>query len=268
MVRRANRTVDALATRRKNAKSSGRKGGSGRRRRKTPSFAARMRHRLSRLLRRGLQVLAILIVLPFVLTLFLRLEFVHPVSTLMLRDLATFKGYERDWVEFDEIAPVVVQSVVMSEDGRFCAHNGVDWTALNKVIDDALDGERPRGASTITMQTAKNLFLWSSRSILRKGLEIPLALWIDLVLTKKRIMEIYLNIAEWGDGIYGIEAVSWTRFGRPASELTARQAALLAVTLPNPYLRNPANPSAGMLRLADLNERRAAGSGGYLGCLY
>ncbi|QKV19846.1 monofunctional biosynthetic peptidoglycan transglycosylase [Oricola thermophila] len=219
-------------------------------------------------LRRLAIMAAVLVVLPFLLAAVYRLEFLHPVSTLMLRDLAALEGYERDWVELEDVAPVLVRSVVMSEDGRFCRHHGVDWGAINVVIDEALDGEGLRGASTITMQTAKNLFLWPSRSFIRKGLEIPLALWIDLVLPKKRIMEIYLNIAEWGDGIYGIEAASWIRFGRPASELTARQAALLTVSLPNPHARDPANPGAGLQRLAGIIERRAAKFGGHADCLF
>lgn len=206
--------------------------------------------------------------MPPLLSLLYRVEFIHPVSTLMLRDLATLKGYERDWIELDAVAPVLIKSVVMSEDGQFCSHDGVDWGALNEVIGDALDGEQTRGASTITMQTAKNLFLWPSRSFIRKGLEIPLAMWIDLVLPKHRIMEIYLNIAEWGDGIYGIEAASWIRFGRPASELTARQAALLTVALPNPYKRDPVNPGSGMQRLAGIIEARAEKFGSHADCLF
>ena len=209
-----------------------------------------------------------LILLPPVLTVLYRADFVHPWSTLMLRDTALLRHWERDWIAFEAVSPVLVQSVMMSEDGRFCAHSGIDWEALNAVIDDALDGAPTRGASTITMQTAKNLFLWQGRSFLRKGMEIPLALWIDQVLPKKRIMEIYLNIAEWGDGIYGIEAASWTYFGRPASELTARQAALLAVTLPNPYVRDPVNPGPRVSRLANVILGRAAQSGAYVKCLY
>lgn len=219
-------------------------------------------------LRRAVVALVVLMALPPLLTLLYRVEFIHPVSTLMLRDLATLKGYERDWIELEAVAPVLIRSVVMSEDGQFCSHNGVDWGALNEVIGDALDGEQTRGASTITMQTAKNLFLWPSRSFVRKGIEIPLAIWIDLVLPKHRIMEIYLNIAEWGDGIYGIEAASWVRFGRPASELTAQQAALLTVTLPNPYKRDPANPGTGMQRLAGVIEGRAAKFASHADCLF
>jgi len=216
--------------------------------------------------RAGAALLAIALV-PVLLVPVYGLPFIHPVSTLMLADLAMLKGYDRQWVSLDEIAPVAVYSVMMSEDGRFCEHSGVDWNELDSVIDQAMEGEKTRGASTIVMQTGKNLFLWSGRSYLRKALELPLALYIDLVLSKKRIMEIYLNIAEWGPGIYGIEAASRYRFGRPASELTRRQAALLAVTLPSPETRNPAKPTRGLLRLAGIIEGRARRAGAYVGCL-
>ena len=206
--------------------------------------------------------------LPYVLILIYKLDFIHPISTLMLYDLATFKGYDRQWVEFDDISPFLVQSVMMSEDGQFCRHSGVDWVQMNGVIEDALDGESTRGASTIPMQTAKNLFLWNGRSFIRKGLELPLALGTDFVLSKKRLMEIYLNIAEWGPGIYGIEAAAQYHFKVPASKLNRRQAALLAVSLPNPITRVASKPAKGMKRLATLIERRAKGSGGYIKCLY
>jgi monofunctional biosynthetic peptidoglycan transglycosylase len=209
-----------------------------------------------------------LAVLPYVLILVYKLDFVHPVSTLMLWDLATLKGYDRQWVEFEYISPVLVQSVMMSEDGQFCSHGGVDWVQMNGVIQDALEGESTRGASTIPMQTAKNLFLWNGRSFIRKGLELPLALGADLVWSKRRLMEIYLNIAEWGPGIYGIEAAARHHFKVPASKLTRRQAALLAVSLPNPITRVASKPAKGMKRLASLIERRARGSGDYIKCLY
>jgi monofunctional biosynthetic peptidoglycan transglycosylase len=209
-----------------------------------------------------------LALLPAVLTVLYRPSFVHPVSTLMLKDLATLSGYDRRWVGLDEVAPVLVNSVVMSEDGQFCAHRGIDLAELKLVIDDAIAGEGARGASTITMQTVKNLFLWQQPfGTLRKLLEMPLAVYFDLALPKRRIMEIYLNIAEWGPGIYGIEAAAQHHFGRPAKDLTRRQAALLAVTLPNPITRNPAKPGPGLGRLAGVIERRAARAGGYVGCL-
>ena len=155
----------------------------------------------------------------------------------------------------------------MSEDGQYCSHHGVDWGEMKAVVDEFMEGEETRGASTITMQTAKNLFLWNGRSYLRKALELPLAIYLDLVLSKRRLFEIYLNIVEWDTGVYGIEAASQHYFGRPASELTARQAALLAVTLPNPDDRNPANPTGRQARLADRVQRLAAQSGDYVGCV-
>jgi len=221
--------------------------------------------------RRAVKYLAyltiVLIILPLALSLLYRIESVHPVSTLMLSRYATLNPVERQWKNLEEIAPVLVQSVIMSEDGQFCFHRGVDWAALNSVIDEALEGEKARGASTLTMQTAKNLFLWTSRSYLRKGLELPLALWLDLVLSKKRIMEIYLNIAEWDTGVFGVEAASRTYFKKSASRLTRRQASLLTVTLPNPRGRNAAKPSRRMNKVAKIVERRAKRSGAYVKCV-
>lgn len=206
--------------------------------------------------------------IPAVLTILYMLPFVHPVSTLMLRDLVTFSGYDRRWVPLEDVAPVLAHSVIMSEDGQFCFHHGIDLAELKGVMDDARRGEATRGASTITMQTVKNLFLWSRPfATVRKLIELPLAVYLDAILPKHRIMEIYLNIAEWGPGIYGIEAAAQKHFGVPASKLSRRQAALLAVTLPNPVARDPAKPGSGLRRLANLIERRAARSGAYVGCL-
>ncbi len=225
--------------------------------------------------RRGLRfwlrriVLAVLVVvlIPVGLTLAYIPSFVHPVSTLMLADLAMGKGYDRRWVPLEDVAPVLAHSVLMSEDGQFCRHRGIDFGELRAVVEDMMAGEATRGASTITMQTVKNLFLWNGRTVVRKALELPLAAYFDLVVPKRRILEIYLNIAEWGPGIYGIEAAAQHHFGVPASKLTRRQSALLAVTLPNPIERNPAKPSRGLQRLANLIERRAAGAGGYVDCV-
>lgn len=217
---------------------------------------------------RAIKILAVLILLPVVLTILYVPSFVHPISTLMMKDLVTLQGYDRQWVPLEDIAPVLLHSVVMSEDGQFCAHRGVDLAELKVVIDDAMAGEQPRGASTITMQTVKNLYLWQRPfGTLRKVFELPLAVYMDLVMSKRRIMEVYLNIAEWGPNIYGIEAAARHHFGRSAKNLTRRQAALLTVALPNPIVRNPAKPSAGLRRLASLIEGRAARAGGYVGCL-
>src|SRR5439155_20198233 len=120
----------------------------------------------------------------------------------------------RQWEDFSAISPYLPRAVIAAEDAKFCNHHGIDWGALREVIDDAEDGEVSRGGSTITQQVAKNLFLWPGRSVVRKALEFPLALWIDLVLSKKRILELYLNVAELGpDGQFGAEAGVRLRIG-------------------------------------------------------
>jgi len=209
-----------------------------------------------------------LLILPYLLILLYRIEIVRPWSTLMAYGLVTGQGVERTWVPFEDVAPVLVQSVMMSEDGQFCAHDGIDWEALNSVIDGALEGESTRGASTIPMQTAKNLFLWPGRSFVRKALEVPLAMASDYVWPKQRMMEIYLNIAEWGpEGEFGVAAGSLRAFGREPQNLDWQTASLLAVTLPNPILRNPARPTAGLLRVARIVENRARQYGGRAACV-
>ncbi len=210
---------------------------------------------------------AILVFLPTFLLLFYRIEIVRPISTLMVYETLIGAEVHREWVKLDEVAPVLYQSIVMSEDGKFCFHNGVDWEALNAVIEDAIDGEKTRGASTITMQMVKNLFLWPNRSYVRKALEVPYAILADFILSKKRIMEIYLNIAEWDRGVFGAEAAAKNYFSRSASKLSARQASLMAVTLPNPKKRNAAKPGRQMNQTAGIIRRRASASGAYVKCL-
>jgi len=218
-------------------------------------------------LRRLAMIFLAIALVPAALTLVYRIEAIQPVSTLMVGRWLTFQPVQRQWTAIDDVSPSLIRAVMMSEDGQFCAHHGVDLKELNNVIDEALEGEKTRGASTITMQTAKNLFLWNGRSFLRKAAEFPLAVYVDLALPKKRIMEIYLNVAEWGDGVFGIEAAAQHYFGRSAAKLSARQSALLAVTLPAPASRNPAKPGQGLQRLAAVIERRAAKAGGYAMCL-
>lgn len=217
-------------------------------------------------LRRLVRITIVLALIPVVLTILYLPPFVRPVSTLMLADLVTLKGYDRQWVSIDDVSPVLIHSVIMSEDGQFCNHYGVDLGELKKVI---LDPRGPsRGASTITMQSVKNLYLWPRPfGTVRKILELPYATYVDLVMSKRRIMEIYLNIAEWGPGIYGIEAAAQHHFGVSAKNLSRKQAALLAVTLPNPILRNPAKPSRDMRFLANRVQRLASRSGDYVKCI-
>ena len=168
---------------------------------------------------------------------------VRPVSTLMLARTVEGKSYQRIYAPLKTIAPIALASVVASEDASFCDNDGVDWGSLREVLSGAGKHGPSRGASTITMQTAKNLFLWPGRSTIRKGIEIGMALVMGEAWSKARTLEIYLNIAEWGDGIYGIEAAAQRYFHKSASQLNPHEAALLATALPNPILRNPARPT-------------------------
>jgi monofunctional glycosyltransferase len=234
--------------------------------RRRSRFLDRLWHRP--IWQRAVLLVVALAVLPYLIIPIYALPFVHPISTLMLRDLVTFHGYDRRWVSLDDIAPVLVKSVLVSEDGQFCFHDGVDWGEMAMLVGDTLGGESTRGGSTIPMQTSKNLFLWNGRSFVRKALELPLAVTSSVVWSKRRMMELYLNIAEWGPGIYGIEAAARYHFKIPASKLSARQAALLAVSLPNPIDRNASKPGRGLRQLASLIQRRAASSGAFIKCLY
>lgn len=225
---------------------------------------------MARFLRRALRlVLALAIAAPLVLLALIALwSALPPMSTLMLARFAGGKRVERIYVPLERISPGLVAAVVMSEDGQFCRHAGVDWNALNEVLEDADEDGPSRGASTIAMQTAKNLFLWPSRSVLRKGMEIPLALALDFFWSKRRIMEVYLNVAEWGpNGEFGAEAAARAAFGKSAAALTLRESALLATTLPNPLKRLPGRPRAGQVRLAERVAARVAQSGPWLDCL-
>nr|WP_231711329.1 biosynthetic peptidoglycan transglycosylase [Xanthobacter dioxanivorans] len=166
------------------------------------------------------------------------------------------------WTPIEMISPALVRAVIASEDAGFCSHWGVDFAEMRAAIDSADELEETRGASTIPMQIAKNLFLWPGREIIRKAIEIPLALWLDLVVSKRRLIEIYLNIAEWGpNGEFGVEAGARRAFGVPASRIDARQGALLAVMLPNPRRRDAGNPSAGVQRLAGRLQARVPREG-------
>ena len=173
-------------------------------------------------------------------------SFFPPVSTLMMRQALTFQPLSRHYVPLSNISRHMVNAVIAAEDGKFCTHHGVDWQALHSVVKDAAEdeGEPSRGASTITMQTTKNLFLWNGHSYLRKALEIPLALGMDFIWGKPRTMEAYLNVAEFGPGIFGVDAAATHYFHTTAARLSPHEAALLAATLPNPKRRNPARPSS------------------------
>ncbi len=219
-------------------------------------------------LRRALGYVAAFVAAAVVAVLVLGLvyRFVPPVSTLMLGRWATFRPVDRVRVPLEAIAPALAAAVIASEDARFCAHRGIDWGALRDVIEDADDDGPSRGASTIAMQTAKNVFLWPGRSYVRKALELPIALYIDLVWGKRRIMEVYLNVAEWGDGIFGAEAAAQRHFRKSAKSLTRGEAALLAAALPNPRMRNAGRPTARHRALAGRVLARSE-AGASNGCL-
>ena len=201
-------------------------------------------------------ILIVALALPYLLAPLYRMG--HPVSTLMVWRWLKGAPVSRQWIDLHAMSPYLPRSVVAAEDAKFCIHHGIDWDALNDVIEDAEEGEVTRGGSTITQQVAKNLFLWSGRSFVRKALEFPLALWIDFVLPKQRILEIYLNIAELGpSGQFGANAGAKYAFGRPASNLSPHEAALLASILPNPVKRSARNPGPGVRRLAGTYVVRA-----------
>jgi monofunctional glycosyltransferase len=201
----------------------------------------------------------VMLLMPYALTLLY--SFVRPVSTLMLWRWLTFQRVERIYVPLEQISPALTLAVIVAEDGRYCRHWGVDLKEIQQALADAEDLDELRGGSTITQQVAKNLFLWHGRSYVRKALEIPLALWIDFTLSKRRVLEIYLNIAEWGpNGEFGAEAGSRRAFNKLARNLNRGEAALLAAALPNPARRDARSPGPGVRRLAGLYSGRAAGS--------
>ena len=211
-------------------------------------------------------LLLVFVALPVVLTLLYAVVPV-PATPLMVIRLFEGEGWSKDWVPLEEISPHMARSVIAAEDNRFCEHSGFDFEAIQDAIEDYQQGKRLRGASTISMQTAKNLFLWPGRSFIRKGLEAYLTPMIELVWSKRRIIEVYLNIAEWGGGVYGIEAAAQQSFGKPAAKLSRRESALLASVLPNPRQRSAAKPSGGVARKARSVERRIGQLGPLLDCV-
>jgi monofunctional biosynthetic peptidoglycan transglycosylase len=189
-----------------------------------------------------------------------------PVTPLML--IRSLEGEEIDyrWTPLDEISPHLAQAVIAAEDNRFCEHWGFDFGEILAIFDEWRDGDRPRGASTITMQTAKNILLWPNRQVVRKLLEAWLTPQLELLWRKRRILEVYLNIAEMGPGIYGAEAAARRYFGKPAAALTAREAALLAAMLPSPRGASPAQPSDYLNGRVPVIRQRVAQLGPMLAC--
>jgi len=203
-------------------------------------------------------VVALLLV-PYVLTPLYLVG--RPASTLMMWRWATGARVERIWVPIGRMSGELPRTVIVAEDARFCSHIGIDLQELREAIAEADDLSEARGGSTLTQQVAKNLFLWQGRSFVRKALEFPLALWINLVMSKRRQLEIYLNIAEWGpNGVFGAEAASRYAFAKSAAQMNLREAAMLAASLPNPVLRNARKPTPLLARIAGIYEARSVAS--------
>jgi len=189
-----------------------------------------------------------------------------PTTAFMLRErIATGGALHHLWLPLRQISPQLAIAVVAAEDQRFPEHNGFDFAAIQRALEESGRSAR-RGASTITQQVAKNLFLWPGRSLVRKGLEAWFTLWIEALWPKRRILEVYLNVAEFGRGVFGAGAASEIFFGQPARELTLAQASLMAAALPTPKRSSVAKPSEYLLRRAEQIEMaaRRLGGTGYL----
>jgi monofunctional biosynthetic peptidoglycan transglycosylase len=185
-----------------------------------------------------------------------------PLTPLMVLRLFEGEGIHKDWVAYDDISPNLVRAVIAAEDSGYCAHWGFDFAAIRKALEHNEDSRRLRGGSTISNQTAKNVFLWPGDTLLtryaRKAIEPYFTLLIETMWGKRRILEVYLNVVEWGHGIYGAEAAALHHFNKPASKLTRREAALLAAVLPNPRRFEAGKPSGYVNRRANTIQGRMA----------
>lgn len=179
-----------------------------------------------------------------------------PATPLMLIRLAEGAGLTRRWVPLAGISPELMRAVIASEDAKFCVHHGFDWQAIDNAVERYEDGGPVLGASTISMQTAKNVFLWPSRNFIRKGLEAGFTVLLEALWGKRRILEVYLNVVEWGPGLYGAEAAARRYFGKPAAALSRREAAALAAVLPNPRQWSPVHPEGRVQARIRLIEAR------------
>lgn len=213
----------------------------------------------------GRVLLALLLVPPALILLF---RFVSPpVTPLMLIRLAQGYPLHHQWVPYDRIAPALAEAVIASEDNLFCRERlGFDTAALSEQVAALGDGERPRGASTITMQTAKNLLLWPGRDPLRKVIEAWLTPQVALLWPKRRVLEVYLNVVEFGPGLYGAEAAARHLFAHSAARLTREEALRLAVVLPAPLKWSAAHPGPYVRERAEVIGRRIGQLGALLGC--
>lgn len=183
-----------------------------------------------------------------------------PLTPLMAIRLVEGEGLRQAWRPYARISPELIRAVIAAEDTGFCLHRGFDWRALEEAWRRYQGGtQRLKGGSTITQQTAKNLFLWPARSLVRKGFEAYFSVLLEVLLDKRRILELYVNTAEWGPGVYGAEAAARAHFDKTAERLGRREAALLAAVLPNPRRWSPARPTAYIRGRAATIEARMRG---------
>ena len=209
---------------------------------------------MKRALRIVLKVFVAMFVLSIALTAVYR--WVNPpITLLMISRALNGADINKRWVPLDEISPNLVRASIASEDNNYLGHRGFDLGAIYDAIDERNSGKRQRGASTISQQTAKNVFLWSGKSWFRKGLEVYFTFLIEHIWGKERIMEVYLNVIEMGNGVYGAEAAAQHYFGRSSAKLTQRQAALIVAAYPNPRQRDPAHPTAYLNKRASQIQR-------------
>ena len=200
-------------------------------------------------LRAALIALAVLTLLPIGGVLIVAV--LPPAPTiLMLRQAVRGEGLDYQWRGLNDISPNLVAAAIAAEDARFCSHHGFDMEAIQKALDHNAEGGRMRGGSTISQQTAKNVFLWPGRDWIRKGFEAGYTVLIETVWSKRRIMEVYLNVVEWAPGVYGAQAAAQHWFGKDAADLTPREAARLAAILPAPRRYKAASPGPYVRRRA------------------
>lgn len=190
-----------------------------------------------------------------------------PVTPLMLIRAIQGDGLTRNWLPVTAVSPNLIKAVIASEDARFCEHSGFDFSALQQQVERWQQGQSVRGASTITMQTAKNILLWPGRDPIRKVLEAWLTPQIEVLWSKRRIMEIYLNIIETGPGLFGVEAAAQKYFGKSARSVDADEAALMAAVLPNPRRWSPAQPSRHIVWKAHRIQARMNALGSLTDCV-
>ncbi|MEN9874402.1 MAG: hypothetical protein RL186_1299 [Pseudomonadota bacterium] len=227
------------------------------------------RKRESRWMVRLFKLLLLVLIAPLVLVVMYRFV---PIPGTILMVQRTWEGEDtrRNPVALSQISPHLVRSVIAAEDARFCTHSGFDWAAMQRAMKSNARGRKLRGGSTISQQTAKNVFLWPQRSYVRKGLEAGFTFLIETIWGKKRIMEAYLNVAEFGPGVFGAEAGALTHFGKHAKNLTPLEAARLAAILPSPRRWSPVKPSRRVARKANgiVRGARIVKDNGLDGCIY